>query len=55
MIAIAVFTGIALGTVVLAVNVTFRESAVFPVLLGGLFFLILLIGIDYWQWIHQEG
>lgn len=55
MIVIAATSGIALGTLVLAVIVTFRSSAVFPVLLGGLFLLMLLIGIDYWQWIHRDA
>jgi hypothetical protein len=54
MVAIAAFTGIALGTIVLVVTVTFGASELFPILLGGILFLVLLIGVDYWQWIHLE-
>jgi hypothetical protein len=54
MIAIAAFTGIALGTILLAIAVTFRATAEFPILMGGIVLLILLIGIDYWQWMHRE-
>jgi hypothetical protein len=55
MLAIAASTGIALGALILAVNVTFCTGAVFWVLMGGVFFAMLLIGIDYWQWVHQKG
>ncbi len=54
MIAIAAFTGIALGAILLAIAVTFRTTAEFPLLLGGIALLILLIGVDYWQWMHRE-
>ncbi|MDG6257799.1 MAG: hypothetical protein QCH35_09435 [Methanomicrobiaceae archaeon] len=54
MVAIAGCSGIALGAIVLAVTVTFSTSTLFPVLLGGIVVLLLLIAVDYWQWIHRE-
>ena len=43
-----------LGIVIVVVTVIFRTRAEFPILLGGLCILLILIGIDYWQWIHRE-
>lgn len=54
MIAIAGCTGIALGAMVLSVVVTFGTSPLFPVLLAGIAAVLLLIALDYRQWIRHE-